>query len=160
MLSYPNNIQALEAGLRQIAAWRVWGDSIVFTNGCFDLLHPGHVDCLHKARQEGERLVVGLNTDASVQRLKGPSRPVQHQDARALVLAGLKAVDLVILFDEDTPLQLIKAIQPDVLVKGGDYDIDQIVGAKEVLANGGTVKTIPFLEGYSSSGIIDKIQRS
>ncbi|MEO0470680.1 MAG: D-glycero-beta-D-manno-heptose 1-phosphate adenylyltransferase [Bacteroidota bacterium] len=159
MLSYPNNIQPLEPALRQIVAWRVWGDAIVFTNGCFDLLHPGHVDCLGKARQEGDRLVVGLNTDASVQRLKGPSRPIQSEQARALVLAGLQAVDLVILFEEDTPLRLIQSILPDVLVKGGDYKLDEIVGAKEVMDHGGSVKTIPFLEGYSSSSIIEKIQR-
>ena len=159
MLSYPNNIQPLEAALKQIAAWRVWGDRIVFTNGCFDILHPGHVDCLVKARQQGDRLIAGLNTDASVQRLKGSSRPIQAEQARALVLAGLRAVDLVVFFEEDTPLKLIQAILPDVLVKGGDYEIDEIVGAKEVIENGGTVATIPFLEGYSSSNIIEKIQR-
>ncbi len=142
-----------------IAAWRLHDDRIVFTNGCFDLLHPGHVQYLAQARDYGQRLVVGLNSDASVKRLKGADRPVQNEQARALVLAGLATVDAVVIFDEDTPLELIKAIKPDVLVKGGDWPVDQMVGAVEVKAYNGQVVSLPFAEGFSSSGLIEKIKR-
>ncbi|MDR1113437.1 MAG: D-glycero-beta-D-manno-heptose 1-phosphate adenylyltransferase [Bacteroidales bacterium] len=128
---------------------------VVFTNGCFDILHAGHVTCLAKARQLGDMLVVGLNSDASVQRLKGASRPANPEAARAQLLASLLFVDVVILFEEDTPLQLIEAIQPDILAKGSDYAIENIVGAKEVLARGGQVHTIKLVEGYASSNYLN-----
>lgn len=131
---------------------------IVFTNGCFDILHPGHTDYLSKAKILGDILVLGLNSDASIQRLKGTSRPIQNLEARALVLSALASVDFIISFEEDTPLQLIQAIQPDVLVKGGDYTEENIVGAEEVKSKGGTVSIIPFLEGYSTSAIVHKIK--
>ena len=153
-----SKIMEQERALKQIAAWRINVDRIVFTNGCFDLLHPGHVRYLAEARDLGHRLVVGLNSDASVKRLKGADRPVQDENARAFVLAGLSTVDAVIIFDEDTPLNLIKAIQPDVLVKGGDWPEDQIVGAEIVKARGGEVLSLPFSEGYSTSELIEKIR--
>ena len=131
---------------------------IVFTNGCFDVLHFGHVHYLLEAKKLGDILVVGLNSDDSVRRLKGPSRPINGEKERAFVLAALSFVDYVVLFEEDTPENLIKAVRPDVLVKGGDYALDQIVGADFVTQNGGTVTTIPFVEGYSSSHIIEQLK--
>ncbi len=132
------------------------GGSIVFTNGVFDILHAGHVMYLEAARAMGDILVVGMNTDESVQRIKGPTRPVNVQEDRAFVLAALRCVDHVVLFDEDTPLILITTLMPDVLVKGGDYTRETIVGADVVEANGGLVATIPLLEGRSTTGIIAK----
>lgn len=129
---------------------------VVFTNGCFDILHRGHLCYLAKARDLGDCLVVGINSDASVKRLKGNSRPVNCEYDRSLMLASLEMVDYVIMFEDDTPLELIKAVRPDVLVKGGDYDINQIVGADFVRNNGGNVMTIPFVEGYSTTNIISK----
>ena len=145
---------------RLIAYWNFKNQKIVFTNGCFDILHRGHIDYLVKAADLGNALVIGLNTDASVSRLKGAGRPVQDQDSRALVLAALRFVSAVVLFDEDTPYQLIKAVQPDLLVKGSDYKTDDIVGADIVKAKGGEVQTIDFLEGYSTSGIIRRLLAS
>ncbi|MCK9271675.1 MAG: D-glycero-beta-D-manno-heptose 1-phosphate adenylyltransferase [Bacteroidales bacterium] len=145
---------------RLVAYWNFKNQKIVFTNGCFDILHRGHIDYLVKAADLGNVLVVGLNADASVSRLKGAGRPVQDQDGRALVLAALRFVSAVVLFDEDTPYQLIKAVQPDVLVKGSDYKTDDIVGADIVKAKGGSVQTIDFLEGYSTSGIIRRLLAS
>lgn len=133
---------------------------VVFTNGCFDLIHYGHIQYLQKARALGDRLFLGLNSDASVRRLKGPRRPVLHEHDRAHILAALDCVDQVVIFNEDTPLKLIKAIKPDVLVKGGDYKVDQIVGHKEVQRWGGEVKTVTYVEGNSTTGIIKKIVRS
>jgi len=127
---------------------------VVFTNGCFDILHVGHITYLAKARQLGEMLVVGLNNDSSVRRLKGPSRPINSEMARAQLLASLFFVDAVILFEEETPLQLINIIKPDILVKGADYTVDNIVGAQEVLAYGGQVCTIELVDGYSTTNII------
>ncbi|MEE3037423.1 MAG: D-glycero-beta-D-manno-heptose 1-phosphate adenylyltransferase [Bacteroidota bacterium] len=132
--------------------------TIVFTNGCFDLLHLGHIDYLTKASRLGSKLIVGLNSDKSVKELKGTSRPIQCEKSRASILAALECVDAVVLFDEQTPLEIIRKIKPDVLVKGADYAIHEIIGGELVLKNGGLVKTIPFLEGYSTSNIIDKIQ--
>lgn len=132
--------------------------TLVFTNGCFDLLHPGHVAYLDEARRMGDRLVVGVNTDASVQRLKGPSRPLVPEADRVRVLAGLAAVDAVTLFGEDTPAELLAALRPDVLVKGGDYTPDRIVGREAVEADGGHVRVIPFLPGYSTSDLVRRIQ--
>lgn len=145
---------------RLVAYWKFKNQKIVFTNGCFDILHRGHIDYLAKAADLGNVLVVGLNADASVSRLKGAGRPVQDQDGRALVLAALRFVSAVVLFDEDTPYQLIKAVQPDVLVKGSDYKTDDIVGADIVKAKDGSVQTIDFLEGYSTSGIIRRLLAS
>ena len=139
-------------------ALKLHQQKIVFTNGCFDVLHFGHVRYLLEARKLGDLLVIGLNSDASVRRLKGPSRPINGEKERAFVLAALAFVDYIILFEEDTPENLIKVVQPDVLVKGGDYDLDQIVGADFVKANGGTVTTVPFVEGYSSTHIIEQLK--
>lgn len=139
-------------------ALKLHQQKIVFTNGCFDVLHFGHVHYLLEARKLGDLLVIGLNSDDSVRRLKGPSRPINGEKERAFVLAALAFVDYITLFEEDTPENLIKIVQPDVLVKGGDYDLNQIVGADFVKANGGTVTTIPFVEGYSSTHIIEQLK--
>lgn len=141
----------------QVRRWKLLGKTVAFTNGCFDILHSGHIASLSDAAREADFLVVGLNTDASTRRLKGPTRPVNSQEARATVMASLLMVDAVILFDEDTPLELITALRPDVLVKGGDYTLEQIVGAKEVMAAGGRVVINPILPGFSTTGIIEKI---
>ena len=138
-----------------IAMWRFQNQKIVFTNGCFDILHRGHIEYLSQAADLGNILIIGLNTDASVKKLKGKGRPVQDEEARTLVLASLRFVDAVVLFDEDTPYDLIKLVQPDVLVKGGDYTEDTIVGADIVRARGGEVHIIPLTEGYSTSGILN-----
>ncbi|MBK8565802.1 MAG: D-glycero-beta-D-manno-heptose 1-phosphate adenylyltransferase [Saprospiraceae bacterium] len=143
--------------LETVAHWRSQGERIVFTNGCFDLLHLGHVRYLADARDLGHRLIVGVNADASVSKLKGPNRPIQDEATRQLVLASLACVDAVVLFDEDTPYHLIAAIMPDVLVKGGDWSLDQIVGADLVLANGGDVRSLPFVEGFSTTNIEARI---
>lgn len=132
---------------------------IVFTNGCFDILHRGHITYLAQARQLGDLLVVGLNSDASVRRLKGPERPVNDEQSRALLLAALEMVDYVVLFEENTPYNLILKVKPDLLVKGGDYDIHNIVGADFVRQRGGEVRTIPFVQGFSSSSIIDHLKQ-
>jgi len=141
----------------QIKNWRHTDQKIVFTNGCFDLLHLGHIDYLAKARDLGDKLIIGLNTDASVQRLKGPYRPVKDELSRAHILAAMQFIDAVIFFDEETPIDLITWVKPDVLVKGGDYTVEGIIGHEIVLENGGSVQTIEFVEGYSSSKLIDKI---
>lgn len=129
----------------------------MFTNGVFDLLHPGHIDVLTASRALGDALLVGLNTDASVKRLKGPERPVRSEAERAYVLAALEAVDAVVLFDEDTPLKLVVALEPDVIAKGGDYNEDTIVGAREVKLRGGEVAVIPLTPGQSTTSIIEKL---
>jgi rfaE bifunctional protein nucleotidyltransferase chain/domain len=134
------------------------GNKIVFTNGCFDILHKGHVTYLTEAKKLGDLLVIGLNSDASVKRLKGPERPINNEVDRQYVMSQLKAVDFVEIFHEDTPLNLILKIKPSILVKGGDWKIEQIVGAKEVIANGGEVYSLNFVDGYSTTGIIHKIQ--
>lgn len=151
-------IYNLEDLVRKCNAWSMAGKKIVFTNGCFDILHHGHLDYLSKAADEGNVLVIGVNTDASVKKLKGPQRPVTSENDRLFQLASLMVVDAVCLFDEDTPLSLIQQLRPDVLVKGGDYTIDRIVGADFVQQQGGKVAVIPFVEGYSTTGIIDKIR--
>jgi len=132
---------------------------VVFTNGCFDILRYGHVAYLEKAKTIGDILIVALNNDVSVRRLKGKKRPVNNEKDRARVLAALACVDYVVLFHQDTPLELIRALKPDVLVKGGDWNVSRIVGAKEVLADGGKVRVIPYIENKSTTGIIDKIRR-
>jgi rfaE bifunctional protein nucleotidyltransferase chain/domain len=141
----------------RIAFWRFKDKKIVFTNGCFDLLHPGHIDYLSRARDLGDLLVIGLNSDASVQRLKGPTRPILDEKSRSLILASLSFVDAIILFDEDTPLELLNKVQPDILVKGGDYIAAQVIGYDLVTAKGGEVIILPFLEGYSTTSIEKKI---
>jgi rfaE bifunctional protein nucleotidyltransferase chain/domain len=130
----------------------------VFTNGVFDLLHPGHVDVLHAAREQGDALIVGVNSDASVRRLKGPSRPVRSEGERALVLAALSSVDVVVVFDEDTPLELIRALEPDVLVKGGDYSESTVVGAEDVRRRGGNVVIVALTPGQSTTAIVEKLR--
>lgn len=131
---------------------------VVFTNGVFDLLHPGHIDVLVAARGMGDALVVGLNSDASVRRLKGPTRPIRSELERATVLAALEAVDVVVLFGEDTPLELIRALDPDVLVKGGDYSVETVVGAPDVEARGGTVVIVPLTPGQSTTSTVERMQ--
>ena len=133
------------------------GKKIVFTNGCFDIIHVGHVTYLEKARSFGDLLILGLNSDLSVKRLKGENRPVNNENARKAVIEALRFVDKVFIFDEDTPYELIKAIKPDFLIKGGDYEVDKIVGADIVNQNGGKVLTIPFVEGYSTSNILKQV---
>lgn len=147
--------------LVEAVAWRGGQGQVVFTNGVFDLLHPGHVELLEAARREGDALVVGVNTDASVKRLgKGAERPVVGEAARARVLAGLAAVDCVVLFDDDTPLRLIQALEPDVLVKGADYGRDRIVGADWVEARGGRVVRVPVVTGFSTSALVERLRAS
>ena len=138
--------------------WKTEGKKIVFTNGVFDLLHKGHIFSLTQAAKEGDILIIGLNADSSVKKLKGDSRPINDQHARALLLSALQVVDAVVIFEDETPLRLITSILPDVLVKGGDYTIDQIAGAKEVVANGGKVVINPILDGYSTTAIINAIK--
>ncbi|HCL83852.1 MAG TPA: D-glycero-beta-D-manno-heptose 1-phosphate adenylyltransferase [Chitinophagaceae bacterium] len=142
----------------QVNRWKLLSKTISFTNGCFDILHPGHIASLSDAAREADFLVVGLNSDASARRLKGPGRPVMDESSRALMLASLLMVDAVVIFEEDTPLELIELVKPDVLVKGGDYTIDQIVGANEVIASGGRVVINPIVPGFSTTGIIGKIR--
>jgi rfaE bifunctional protein nucleotidyltransferase chain/domain len=156
----PEKIFTAEEIVQKVAQLRLLSKKIVFTNGVFDILHQGHIYSLSEAAKEADYLVVGLNADASVKRLKGASRPINKQDARALLLASLIMVDAVVIFEEDTPLELIKAILPDVLVKGGDYTVEQIAGAKEVMAAGGRVVINPILDGFSSTAIIEKTKES
>ena len=153
-------LYALPDLLEKAEDWRRKNESIVFTNGCFDLLHPGHISLIRQSASQGTRLVVGLNSDASVRRLKGPSRPVQNEQSRAMLLAALSGVDAVVLFDEDTPLNLIMALRPDVLVKGSDYTVDGVVGADIVLASGGRVYLADLVQGCSTTGIVRKIDES
>ena len=144
--------------IRRVAQWRALGRKVAFTNGVFDIIHQGHIFSLTKAAAEADHLVVGLNSDASVKRLKGNDRPVNDQDSRAMVLASLLMVDGVCIFEEDTPLELIQDLMPDVLIKGGDYTIEQVAGSKEVLAAGGRVVINPIMDGFSTTGIIHKIK--
>ena len=148
-----------ETIVKEVNAWRLKNNKIVFTNGCFDILHLGHIDYLSKAADLGNMFIVGVNSDASVKRLdKGNTRPIQDEKSRCMIIAALHVVAAVILFDEDTPYELIKLIQPDMLVKGADYKIEQIAGHDIVLGRGGEVKLIDFLEGYSTSAIEKKIK--
>ena len=146
--------EALKNGL---ARWRLLSKKLVFTNGCFDILHMGHIDYLAKASEEGDILIVGLNSDVSARGLKGSSRPINGQEARAMILASIQFISAVVIFDEPTPHRLISVVQPDVLVKGSDYEVEKIVGYDIVKAKGGIIKTIDFLEGFSTSGIEQKI---
>ncbi|RZT92296.1 rfaE bifunctional protein nucleotidyltransferase chain/domain [Ancylomarina subtilis] len=146
-----------ESAFATLQTWRFKEEKIVFTNGCFDIVHRGHLEYLAQASNLGHKLVMGLNTDASVQRLKGPNRPINDEYSRALLLASLGFIDMVIFFDEETPYDLINFIQPDVLVKGSDYNAEDIVGYDIVKAKGGEIITLDFIEGFSSTGIINKI---
>jgi len=157
LASTERKVREIEEAKAQAAAWRAQGLRVGFANGCFDLIHPGHVHLLTQARAGCDRLVVALNTDASVRRLKGPTRPVQNEEARAIVMASLSPVDMVVLFDEDTPLELIRALRPDVLIKGSDYTVDQVVGADLVRGWGGRVKLVDLREGHSTSGTIRRM---
>lgn len=144
----------------QLAVWRFHEHKIVFTNGCFDLLHLGHIDYLAKAAAEGTLMIVGMNSDESVQRIKGDSRPIKDEKSRAMTLAAIGFVGAVVIFDEDTPEKLIEMVQPDILVKGKDYEVKDIIGADIVEKKGGQIITMDMVEGYSTSAIIDKIRNS
>jgi D-beta-D-heptose 7-phosphate kinase/D-beta-D-heptose 1-phosphate adenosyltransferase len=150
-------IAARDEAVQRAAAWRAQGLRVGFANGCFDLIHPGHVRLLTEARSRCDRLIVGLNTDESVKRLKGPTRPLQNETARATVMASLAPVDMVVLFAEDTPLELIRVLRPAVLVKGADYSIDQVVGADLVQSWGGTVLLVELQPGHSTTGTIRRM---
>lgn len=150
-------IFTLETLKKQIEYLKQAGEKIVFTNGCFDIIHSGHIHTLSEAKALGTKLIVAINSDASVKRLKGEKRPILSENERALIIAALSFVDFVVLFEEDTPFNLIKNLQPNVLVKGGDYKINEIVGADIVLENGGSVEMIPFLTGFSTTNTIEKI---
>ena len=154
----PSDIHAESKPFDVIRSWRSHGYIIGFTNGCFDLLHPGHISLLRHAKNECDKLVVGLNSDSSVAQLKGEDRPIQKANARATVLLALQDVDVVIIFDEETPIKLIESIKPDVLVKGGDYKIDEIVGAEFINQNGGRVVLSNYKNGHSTSELIKKIE--
>lgn len=146
-----------EEAKKQVEEWKSSGLTVVFTNGCFDILHRGHVEYLSDAKACGSKLVLALNSDSSVLKLKGDPRPIQNQEDRTIILNALESVDLVVVFDQETPAEIIQTLLPDVLAKGGDYTPETIVGADIVTSNGGEVKVIPFRTGYSSSKIIDKI---
>ena len=150
----------MDEALLSREAWRANGEKVVFTNGCFDILHLGHIDYLEKSRALGDRLIVALNTDDSVRRIKGPDRPVNDEEARGRMIAALAFVDLVVYFSEETPYKVIEALKPNILVKGSDYLAENIVGADIVIANGGEVRTIDLTKGFSTSEIIDKIRKN
>ena len=152
-------IQSPEEAAKIVKSWQAESRQVVFSNGCFDIVHLGHIDYLEKARNLGDRLVIGLNTDESVRKLKGASRPIVNEQARARMMAAMDFVDLVVLFGEDTPLKLIETLKPDILVKGNDYKISNIVGADFVIGNGGKVMTLDLIPGYSTSKIIEKIKQ-
>lgn len=154
-----NKIVTLDEAKRIVEGWKQRGEKIVFTNGCFDIIHKGHVYYLAQAHDLGTKLILGLNTDESIKRLKGAERPIKELESRALTIASFEYIDLVIPFDEDTPLNLISTLLPNVLVKGSDYSVENIVGAKEVLASGGEVKTIDFVEGFSTTNYFKKIKK-
>jgi rfaE bifunctional protein nucleotidyltransferase chain/domain len=154
-----NKIVSREQALHPLNIWKFRNEQIVFTNGCFDILHRGHLEYLFQAAALGHRLIVGLNSDESVRRLKGPTRPVNNIDDRAFALASLRCTDLIVPFGEDTPLELLEFLQPDILVKGGDYSIESIVGAKEILSRGGRVEVLSFTDGYSTTSLIDKMKK-
>ena len=157
--SLQNKILTLPELQKRLAQWRLLSKTIVFTNGVFDILHAGHISSFLEAAQYGDYLIVGLNSDTSVKGLKGNDRPINNEQSRAVLLSALAMIDAVIIFSDPTPLELIKAIKPDVLVKGGDYKIEDIAGAKEVIAWGGKVIINPIIEGFSTTSIINKIQK-
>lgn len=145
---------------QRINLWNFKGKQIVFTNGCFDIVHRGHIDYLSKAKDKGDILIIGLNSDKSVRSLKGDNRPINNEDSRALLLASFTFVDAIIIFNEDTPYELIDYLKPNILVKGSDYDVKDIVGSDIVINKGGRVETLDFIEGYSSTSIINKIKNT
>jgi len=156
-MSTANKLLTFDEALKKVTQWKTKGGKVVFSNGCFDIIHAGHVDYLEKAKQKGDYLIVGLNSDNSVRRIKGKDRPIVDEVSRSRVLTALAFVDAVVMFDEDTPIELIKAIMPDILVKGKDYDISNIIGADIVLQNGGKVETIELTKGLSTTNVINKI---
>lgn len=155
-----DKIFSLESLEKQVKIWKESGERIVFTNGCFDLVHRGHIEVLARTADLGDKLIIGLNSDSSIKRLKGESRPIINEDSRAILLAALSFVDAIVLFSEDTPFNLISTLLPDVLAKGGDYEISSIAGHDVVQNNGGEVILVPFVDGFSSTNIIDKIKNS
>ena len=155
-----SKIFTLEELKVQVDSWKKSGEKIVFTNGCFDLVHRGHIEVLARTADLGTKFIIGLNSDSSIKELKGESRPIVDENSRAILLAALSFVDAIILFSEDTPINLISTLVPDVLAKGGDYEIETIVGHKVVQENGGEVKLVPFVDGFSSTNIIEKIKNS
>jgi len=155
-----SKIYNLDALITQVEQWKATGNKVVFTNGCFDIIHRGHIEVLARTADLGDKLIIGLNSDQSIQKLKGEDRPIIDEQSRAILLAALSFVDAIVLFSEDTPLKLISTLLPDVLAKGGDYEIETIVGHEIVQKNGGKVKLVPFLDGFSSTTIIDKIKNS
>lgn len=155
-----NKIVTKEEAIEKISQWRVKGLSVIFTNGCFDILHLGHIDYLEKARNKGDKLIIGLNTDNSIKILKGENRPINSEESRARLLAALEFVDIVVLFEEETPKKLIEYLIPDILVKGNDYKEEDIIGYEFVKRNGGRVETVELVDGFSTTNIIDKIRNS
>tara|TARA_B100000214_G_scaffold46268_1_gene29113 strand:+ start:1049 stop:1540 length:492 start_codon:yes stop_codon:yes gene_type:complete len=155
-----NKIFDLDSLKNKVISWKENGHKIVFTNGCFDIMHKGHIEVLSKSSDLGDKLIIGLNSDSSVQKLKGNSRPIIDENSRAIALAALSFVDAIVLFSEETPINLISNLTPDILAKGGDYEIRTIVGHEIVQKNGGKVILIPFVEGFSSTNIINKIKNS
>ena len=153
-------IYSLEELKNQVNAWKQAGEEVVFTNGCFDIIHRGHIEVLAQTADLGNKLIIGINSDSSIQKLKGKNRPIIEEQSRAILLASFSFVDAVVLFSEETPLNLISTLKPDVLAKGGDYEINTIVGHKVVQENGGQVILVPFVDGFSSTTIIDKIKKS
>lgn len=153
-----SKVKEWDAAAAVVREWKDRGDEVVFTNGCFDLIHFGHLHYLAKAKELGQRLVIGLNSDASVSRLKGEHRPIKDLDSRQMQLAALEFVDLVVVFEQDTPKELIELLVPDILVKGGDYKVEDIVGYDIVIENGGEVKTLNFIDGYSTTAFETKIK--
>ena len=155
-----SKIYNLDTLTSQVEQWKMAGKKVVFTNGCFDIIHRGHIEVLARTADLGDKLIIGLNSDQSIQKLKGKDRPIIDEQSRAFLLAALSFVDAIVLFSEDTPLKLISTLLPDVLAKGGDYKIKTIVGHEIVQQNGGKVKLVPFVDGFSSTTIIDKIKKS
>jgi len=155
-----SKIFSLDDLKNQVNAWKQAGEEVVFTNGCFDIIHRGHIEVLAQTADLGDRLIIGLNSDTSIQKLKGKNRPIIEEQSRAILLASLEFVDAVVIFSEDTPINLISTLLPDVLAKGGDYEIETIVGHEIVQQNGGKVKLVAFVDGFSSTTIIDKIKKS
>lgn len=155
-----SKIYNLDILTNKVEQWKKSGDKIVFTNGCFDIIHRGHIELLASTADLGNKLIIGLNSDLSIQKIKGKGRPIIDEDSRAILLSALSFVDAIILFSEDTPLKLISTLLPNVLAKGGDYEIETIVGHEIVQQNGGKVKLVPFVDGFSSTTIIDKIKKS
>ena len=155
-----NKIFSLENLKTQVEKWKATGEKVVFTNGCFDIVHQGHIEVLARTADLGSKLIVGLNSDSSIQKLKGENRPIIQQQSRAILLASFSFVDAVVLFSEDTPINLISTLLPDVLAKGGDYEIETIVGHEIIQKNGGKVILVPFVDGFSSTTIIEKIKKA